>query len=215
MSANLSRIYIEGKRVDYSNGNLIKQGGNTASKLTFTLPGKSIQLRKYWGKEVTFFFNESDSIPMFRGYVINAEISGNASISLRAVDVLGFLTGHHRPQLNFDNSTNVDGLTISAAFKKMIQLAKLNKIGVDFLKDTDPIKKIKFLRGEAHILDSIISELNLIFNTNTKLPRQNIIKVVDDGVKGQVIFDLLKDVSTSNVVHNFDYTTNIIDISYI
>tara|TARA_Y100001963_G_scaffold96508_1_gene132898 strand:+ start:15725 stop:16747 length:1023 start_codon:yes stop_codon:yes gene_type:complete len=211
MTATSSRIYIEGKRVDYTNGTLTKQGGNTASKITFTLPGKSIQLRKYWGKEVTFYFNKSDSVPMFRGYIINAEISGNSSISLRAVDVLGFLTGHHRPKIILDNASNVDGLTVSGAFKKLIELAKLDKIGTDFIKDTDPIKKIKFLRGEILILDSIISELSLIYNTNTKLPRQNIIKVVDDGKKGQVLFELLKDVSISNPIHEFNYTNNIID----
>ena len=56
MSGNSAEIFIEGERVDFTTGSLTKQGGNTASKLTFTIPGDDVTYRKYWGKEVTFFF---------------------------------------------------------------------------------------------------------------------------------------------------------------
>ena len=76
-----SQIFIEGEHVDFSTGGLTKQGGNTASKLTFTIPGDDITYRKYWGKEVTFFLNRGDAYPMFRGVIINAEINENYSDS--------------------------------------------------------------------------------------------------------------------------------------
>ena len=212
MSGNSAEIFIEGERVDFTTGSLTKQGGNTASKLTFTIPGDDVTYRKYWGKEVTFFFNRGDASPMFRGFIENAEINENYSINFRALDALGYLTGLDRAQVVCNTKNNADGLTIGAGLRKLIEIAGLSKVGTDFVNDTNPIKKMPLLRDTVYILDTIVSQLKEIYNTtNTLLPRQNIIKVVDDGNKGQLIFELLNDVNTTVPICTFAYDTNIIN----
>jgi len=205
MLGSSSEIYIEGERIDFTSGQLTKEGVNTASKLTFTIPGDDITYRKYWGKEVTFFLDKSDACPMFRGFIDNADINENYNISFRAIDVLGYLTGLNRAKVVCNDKTNVDGLSVGPALKKMIEIANLTKVGTDYLSDTNPIKKMGKIRGDVYILDSIVSKLGTLYNTdNVILPRQNILKVIDDGKKGQLSFDLLKDVNTAP--SNYEFT---------
>ena len=64
MPAHSSRIYIDGKQVDFTSGTLTKDGGNTASRLNFVIPGENSSMRKYWNKEVTFFCKDNgEGIP--------------------------------------------------------------------------------------------------------------------------------------------------------
>ena len=218
MDATLSEIFIDGERVDYSAGTLTKEGGNTASKLTFTVPGDDVTYRKYWGKEVTFFLNQSDAFPLFRGFIENAEILDNFSIGFRALDALGYLTGLDRASVVLDDipGSNIDGLTIGAALRKLIEMSKLTNIGVDYLRDTTPVQQMPRIRGRVFILDTIVNELSRIYTIGkapvaiSGLPRQNILKVADDGTKGQLVFELLKQPETSIPIHHFSYDTNII-----
>jgi len=215
MQETFPEIFIDGEKVDFTTGSLTKQGGNTASKLSFTIPGNSVTYRKYWNKEVTFYFDKSDGSPMFRGYIMNVEINENQSVNIMALDVLGFLTGLDRAAVALNDSDNVDGMTVGGAFKKMIEMAKLqNKIGTDFLGDTNPVARMPVLRGRTMILDSIVSQLNGLYNTdNVALPRRNFLKAIDDGNKGQIIFDLEADLETSIPIHTFNYKSNIITFS--
>ncbi len=164
MPAHSSRIFIDGKQVDYINGTLVKDGGNTASRLNFVIPGENSSMRKYWGKEVTFFLDESDASPMFRGFIENLEIEGNQSIAVRALDVLGYLTGLDRASITLDDSNNLDGSTIGGALIDMIQMANLTEVGVDYIGDTNPIQRMPKTRGTVFILDTITAALNTPYN---------------------------------------------------
>lgn len=210
-----SEIYIDGKRVNYTKGTLQAQGNNTATQLTFTIPGDAVTYRKYWNKEVTFFFSKTDSTPMFRGNITNAQINENFSVTFSALDVLGFLTGIDRAAVTLDESNNLDGLSIGGALTRMITLAKLDdKVGTDFVGDTSPIKLMPKQRGRVMILDTIVNQLSGIFNIdNTSLPRRNFIKVIDDGTKGQLALELEVDIDSASPIFTFDYTTNIIGFS--
>jgi len=215
MQETTPEIFIDGERVDFTTGSLTKQGGNTASKLSFTIPGDSVTYRRYWNKEVLYYFDKSDSSPMFRGYIMNAEINSNFSINFMALDILGFLTGLDRAAVPLTEDNNVDGMSIGSALKKMIDIAQLQaKIGTDFLGDTNPVALMPILRGRTMILDTIVGQLNGVYNVdNVKLPRRNFLKVIDDGSKGQLIFDLESNLETSVPIYTFDYTSNIINFS--
>ena len=215
MHETTPEILIDGERVEYTTGNLTKQGNNTASKLTFTIPGDSVTYRKYWNKEVTFYFNKSDSKPMFRGYIMNAEINNNFSVNLTALDVLGFLTGLDRAAVSLTDAENVDGMSIGSALVKMIRLANLqNKIGTDFLGDTNPVVLMPKLRGRIIILDTITAQLNGIFNVDeVTLPQRNILCVTDDGAKGQLCFKLESNIDNETPIYSFDYESNMISFS--
>ena len=212
MPAVSSEVFIDGRRVDFTTGVLNKQGQNTASSLTFTVPGGQVNYRKYWNKEVIFFLDKSDSYPMFRGSIISAEINGDVSVTFRAVDVLGYLTGRKRASLFFDEAKNIDGLTIGGALSTMVRQAKLNKIGLDYLGDTNPVKKIPPLRGNHFILDVVVGQLGEIYNDENEIPRTNILIVKDDGHKGQLGFTLLKDADLEVPSFNYNYS-NIINFA--
>ena len=213
MPAHSSRIYIDGKQVDFTSGTLTKDGGNTASRLNFVIPGENSSMRKYWNKEVTFFLDVSDSTPMFRGFIENLEIVDNQAISCRALDILGHLTGLDRAAVTLDESNNVDGMTLGGALIKMIEMANLeNKVKTDYLGDTNPVQKIDKIRGKVFILDTITGLLNTVYNiSNPDFPRKNFLKVTDDGTQGQLLFETESDAENEPPVYIFDYEQNIIN----
>ena len=65
-----SRILIDGRSVEFTDGRYQKTGGNTATVLTFSIVGDDTSFRKYWNKEVIFYLNEQESYPFFRERVI-------------------------------------------------------------------------------------------------------------------------------------------------
>ena len=65
-------------------------------------PAKTVVCVSIGDKEVTFFLDESDASPMFRGFIENLEIEGQSKLlAVRALDVLGYLTGLDRACYNF------------------------------------------------------------------------------------------------------------------
>ena len=111
MAARTPKIFIDGKSIEFNTAKLNSRGFNTASQLDFTVDGSSVSYRKYWNKEVTVFLNEGDSIPAFRGRIVNSDIIDNLGVKFIAVDGFGFLTGHEKATVVLDDDVNVDGLS--------------------------------------------------------------------------------------------------------
>ena len=213
MPAISSEIYIDGQLTDYTAGNLNKAGRTTASILAFTIPGDDVSYRKLWGKEVTFYLNNSDTYPMFRGYIINTQLNDDVNMRIRATDALGFLTGRDRARVTLDEANNIDGCTVGAALIKMIEMSGITKIGTDFLGDTNPIALVERERGSVFILDTINSNLNTILNTDsTTFPLNNFLGVKDDGSKSQLYFGVDANTETATPIKHYDYN-NIISFN--
>tara|TARA_Y100000310_G_C20644508_1_gene795801 strand:+ start:1014 stop:2048 length:1035 start_codon:yes stop_codon:yes gene_type:complete len=212
MIKNTSEIFIEGKSVDFTQASFKDRGGSTAAELNFILPLGETNYRKYWNKEVTFYFQEGDGVPLFRGRILNSTISANTSVKLKAVDILGFLTGHQRARVVLDDDKNIDGLTGGASIVKLIRMANLNNIiGTDFLGDTSPIITNESPRGVVTILDEITTYLKKAVDlTNEDLPRQNVIVVKDDGSKGQLRIETMADIETATPIKFYSYDRNIV-----
>ena len=69
MIETIPSIKIEGRNVPYIKGAYTNTGLLRAATLQFSLPLTYGGLKKLWNKEVTFFLNESDTTPLFRGYI--------------------------------------------------------------------------------------------------------------------------------------------------
>ena len=69
MTKLIPRITIDGVEVDYLDGNYAQPGGLSAATLTFKIPALEQGMQKLWNKEVLLFLNESDGVPIFRGYI--------------------------------------------------------------------------------------------------------------------------------------------------
>ena len=213
MPAISPEIYIDGQLTDFTAGTLTKSGQTTAGILAFTIPGDDVSFRNLWNKEVTFYLNKNDPYPMFRGYVINTQLNENVNVRIRATDALGFLTGRDRARVTLDDSNNIDGYTIGAALKRMLEMANITKIGTDFLGDTNPVTMIEKKRGSVFILDTINDSLNKVLNTeSTEFPLNNFLGVKDDGQKSQLYFDTEANIETATPVKLFDYN-NIISFN--
>lgn len=215
MPADTSEIFIDGKSVEFVQASLKIRGGNTAGELNFVVPTAESNYRKYWNKEVTVFFQSGDSVPLFRGRILDSVVNANNSLKFRAVDVYGFLTGNQRARISLDDNENIDGLSAGASIVKMIKLAKLNNIiGTDYIGDTTPVIKNLNPRGTITILDEINSYMKRAVDlTNADLPRQNTVIVKDDGTKSQLHIESRADIETETPVKKYSYDTNIISFS--
>tara|TARA_R100000231_G_scaffold66214_1_gene53099 strand:- start:4 stop:1026 length:1023 start_codon:yes stop_codon:yes gene_type:complete len=206
MAVRTPKIFIDNNNIDFVSARIDSKGFNTASELTFTMTGSDISYRKYWNKEVTAFFNEGDSIPAFRGQIVNSDIVDNIGVRFVAVDGFGFLTGHDKSTLVLDNENNLDGLSPGPMIKKAISMANLSEvIGTDYIGNTTPIIQLEPKRGTFTILSLIKDILKKTFNKTTDLVQENYMSVFDDGNKTQLKFELMADLDNSEPVKVFSY----------
>ena len=218
------RILIEGREVDYLKGSYTCKGNFTSAILNFTLPLQYGGRKKLWNKEVTFFLNEFDSTPIFRGWIKRTKPTFN-DIEIRAEDALGYMLRGGEASLAkivLTDKDNLDGLTTSAAVVKALQMAKLDtKLKTDMIGNTTPEvgSTDKPLRGNVKVLDVIkdfLSRATLtVKHGTTNAP--NIAKIIDDGTNSQLVFEQQKrlDVETSQLQHIYSEGDNIINLSII
>jgi len=215
------RICIEGREVDFLEGSYKSDGGITSAELNFKLPLTYGGMKKLWNKEVTFYLNEFDSTPMFRGWIKRTNETFE-DIEIMAMDAFGYMVKggeQGQAQIILDKRTNLDGLTAGAAIKKALVLAKLDgKLKTDIIGNTLPlISSVREpLRGKLSV-KAIIEQLlvKAIDKTNQELPRPNIIKIVDDGEYSQLVIELESRLEDTNVKHVFDEYNNIESINII
>ena len=205
-----SKVILNGESVDFLSADLKTQGGLAATGFSFILPKVDVSFRKYWNQEVLFYVNKSDAYPMFRGRVSNVTLSGDKNVKFDCVDAIGYLTGHYKAQITLDDNYNVDGMSAGGTIRTVIKMANLdNVVGTDMIGDTNPIIQMEPLRGTFEIIDIIRTTLSKVL-TSDSTPRENIMRVIDDGSKSQLIFETKKDVDTATVVKYYDYNSNII-----
>ena len=210
-----SQIFLDGAAVDFTVASLRERGDNSAAQLDFILPTSSPNYRKYWNKEVTAFFNSGDTYPAFRGHIINTTTNANNSVKFTAVDALGYLTGHSKAEVVLDDNINIDGLSVGASVVKLIEMAGLqNVIGTAYIGDTTPVIPNLKPRGTTVILDAIKELLGLAVDmTNSDLPRDNLIRVMDDGTKAQLRVEVKSDIDNSIPIKFYSYENNIINFN--
>jgi len=205
-----SQVFLNGTSVDFLTANLKKQGGNTATGFNFIIPQEDTSFRKYWNQEVLFYIDNSDAYPTFRGRVSDTSFDGDGNLQFQCVDALGYLTGHYKARVVLDDTSNIDGLSPGGAIAKLIRMANLqDMIGTDYIGNTTPVVQVTPLRGTYEILDIIKLVLSQSMTGDT-VPRNNLIRVIDDGDKSQLIFELKKDVETSTSIKHYTYNDNII-----
>jgi len=214
-------IKIEGRDVDFLKASYKLAGELRASTFTFTIPTLTSSKRKLWNKEVTVYVNNTDSVPIFRGWIKRMKPSFN-QIEIHAEDALGYLKRGgdlEETHISFTKSDNIDGLTVGAAIKNMLERTKLNnKLKTDMIGDTSPpfSNTAAPYRGVTPVIDIIKSLLSKPLNiTNQDLPRRNIGKVIDDGSNSQFVIELESDIENDSIAHTFSEHQNITKISII
>ena len=221
MSQRIPRVTIDGRDVDFVRAAYTQPGGLAAASLEFNLPIQE-EIRKLWNKEVTFYVDKGDSKPIFRGWINRTKKTDN-DVTIFAEDAIGYMIkggDTNVAKIVFDETQNVDGLTVGAAIKKIIELAKLDsKIGTDYIGDTSPrigsVQKTP-IRGTLDILSAIKTLLARPINlADQSLPRQNILRVSDDGEQSQLFIELQADPATDPIKHIYTNDHNIISLDVI
>jgi len=210
------KIYIEGREVDYLQGGYKNDGNLTAASLSFTLPLTFAGLKKLWNKEVTFFLNEHDSVPVFRGWIRRVKETFS-EVELYAEDALGYMSKggeETEAKVNLTNFDNLDGLNAGACIQELLLKIKLDgKLKTDIIGDTDPVLHTSSpFRGTLVALDIVKALLGRAINTDGDLPRPNIGRIVDDGEYSQFVIELESDLDTAIPKFIFTEKFNIKDI---
>ncbi len=218
MDAIIPRVCIDGREVDYIDGDYSNQGNLTSATLTFKMPLTQGGMKKLWNKEVTFYLNQYDTVPMFRGWIRRVNETFN-DIEIMAQDGLGYTRESgdvSQAKITLSEKNNLDGLTAGAAIVKAIALAKLDtKIKTDFIGNTTPaISSINEpLRGTISVQEIIETLISRAIDSSGSLPRPNIARLIDDGTNNQLLIEpesLIEDPATINHVYTeFDNITSL------
>tara|TARA_R110000824_G_scaffold1291_2_gene6724 strand:- start:2195 stop:3250 length:1056 start_codon:yes stop_codon:yes gene_type:complete len=215
------KITIEGVEVDFINAGFSHHGSLKAAQLDFVLPTATGVGMNFWNREVNFYMNTSDAIPLFRGWIKRVKEDYN-KIQIHAEDGFGYMVKggeSETAKIALDDRNNLDGLTVGAAIIKALSMAKLDtKIKTDFIGDTNPIISTSKnpLRGTMTVLSIIQTLLAQAVNKDApELPRPNIIKLVDDGTNSQLVIELEADVDTATISHVYTEDDNITNLNII
>tara|TARA_R100001463_G_scaffold117608_1_gene173216 strand:+ start:242 stop:1288 length:1047 start_codon:yes stop_codon:yes gene_type:complete len=216
MTKLIPKITIDGVEVDYLDGNYTQPGGLGAATLTFKLPILQQGMKKLWNKEVLLYLNESDGVPIFRGYIKRVKETFE-ELEIFAQDILGYMVkggDQEVAKIVLTDGDNLDGLTASAAITKALSKANLSS-KLTVLGDTSPAMGTVRppIRGALSVLDIIKKLLSQAVNNNSTLPRPNIARIIENGSTSQLVIELEADVDSDPIVHAYTEHDNIISLS--
>ena len=138
-------------------------GANQLNTCDITIGSPDYDENTLFGKVVELYLNNgaTDNIPIYRG-IVKQVLTRETSISLKTVDVRGFLIGKEALSINLTENNNYDGFSIGQFLKKYIT-DKINTdktlIGTDFLNDTTKLVSLTGKRGKYKPLDLVIEVL--------------------------------------------------------
>ena len=220
MIETIPSIKIEGRNVPYIKGAYTNTGLLRAATLQFSLPLTYGGLKKLWNKEVTFFLNESDTTPLFRGYIKRVKEDFDM-VQIIAQDMLGYLLLGGNPEnakIALTDNDNLDGLTVGNAISKAINKAQLSsKISTTYIGDTTPLVSASKppLRGTKTVLDIIKTLMSRAIDNSSSPPRPNIARLIDNGSTSELIIELQSELDVSQIKHVFSEHANITDLQII
>jgi hypothetical protein len=220
MSTLIPRINIEGQDVDFIDGTYQNIGGFRAATLQFKLPTTEANFMKLWNKEVTYYFNQHDATPIFRGYIKRTKVTQNF-IEVYAQDAIGYLVkggNAERAKVSLTEDNNIDGLTIGNGIAKLITMASLtDKLKTTYIKDTTPLTSCSRppIRGTLPLLEVIETLISRAVDNSGDIPRPNIIKLIDDGSDSLLTIELESDLDTGSPAMTFSETKNITNVKIV
>jgi len=190
----LHKLFINDKEIlASSSGSIAFTGNNNLNQMDITIENIDLQNDSFLNKKVELFLEESghDSMPIFRGFV-KEYIPDETKVRLKVLDVRGILTGNSGIKINSTDDKNFDGKTL-AQFIFEIVTDKVNYdntvIGLDMLRDTDPVVKMDGVRGiNLDAYKVMVEKIKESFDlTDFEKPLSSFIDVREDGEKSNIV----------------------------
>jgi len=210
-------LVIGGREVQtFTSIQFTETGKSTAASLNITLNDPQFRDAPLSGKSILFFLNygSEDSIPFFRGIIRQVNPS-DTNIKVVAYDVRTLLTGNESLSFDLTDKDNYDGFTLAQFLHDYISEninIKKTIIGLDMLRETDPVVSLSGVRGNN------LSALKLI---KQELPKNedninnivnNRLSILDDGEKSNIFFTKEQDLDNAGV--KFTYSDGIKSLSH-
>jgi len=196
MNPNLAhrfKVFVDDEEVNYVQSvTYNSRGNNQLDSLDVRISGSLSASKNYFGKPMTFFLDSNDGVPIFRGFIKDVNTT-DTSISLKGVDVRGYLTSDNINTFTLNDDFNFDGFSLGGFLKSYIDTnINIDKtlIGIDNINDTDPIISLSGVRGDFKPYDLVKQMLNDRID-DTKASEQPLryqMTTVDDGVYSHIKF---------------------------
>jgi len=190
----LHKLFIDDKEIlASSSGSINFSGNNNLNQMIVTIQNIDLQNDSFLNKKVELFLEESgqDSIPIFRGFV-KEFTPDETKVTLKVLDVRAILTGKSGLKINATDEKNYDGKTL-AQFIYEVVTDEVNYnnivIGLDMLRDTNPVVKMDGIRGSNLDAYTIIKEkIKDSFDlTDFEKPLSSFIDIREDGEKSNIV----------------------------
>jgi len=209
------QLFIGNKEItSFKSVQFSETGKSLASSLNITLNDPELRHAPLDNKEVLFFLNygSKDTVPFFRGLVRQVIPSEN-NIKIVANDVRTLLTGNESIPLSLTDTQNYDGYTLAQFIYEYITTnINVNEtlIGLDLLRETDPVVSLSGYRGKKLNPLKIIKANIPKNDDNLKQIKQNRLAIIDDGVKSNITF--VKEQDLDDAAVRFSYSNGITNI---
>jgi len=211
------RVFVDNNRLEYIESVTFTQtGNNQASSLSVKASNPLLDGSVLFGKPISFFLDEGDGVPIFRGFIKDASTS-DTSLSISAVDIRGYLSSKTTKRVSLTDSHNYDGYTLGAFLKEYID-TEINIsstiIGTDKINETNPPVTLSGIRGEFSPFELVIQNLNRAIDEDSDdNPVGYGITVVDDGEKSHIKFSKEK-VKTDPISLSLSENSGILSHTY-
>ena len=216
------RLIIGDKEITKGmSGSIAFSGNSRPNTCTCKITDPQFQNYKLYNKELKVYLNygADDGVPIFRGF-IKEVIPNDKETNIKAIDPRMLITGATSELVHLTDDNNYDGYSLAGFLQKLIE-EKINTkktlIGLDYLRDTNPIIPMNGERSETPIpvYDLITKKLQTaIDSSNIEKPLTYFIDMIDDGNKNNITFILEKQLTeTPSLYLNFTnglikYTNN-------
>ena len=190
----LHKLFINNKEIlASSSGSVNFSGNNNLNQMDITIENIDLQNDSFLNKKVELFLEESghDSMPIFRGFV--KEYTPNeTNVRLKVLDVRHVLTGNSGIKINSTDDENFDGKTLGQFIYEVVT-DKVNYdntvIGLDMLRDTDPVVKMDGVRGDnLDVYKVMVDKIRESFDlTDFEKPLSSFIDVREDSERSNIV----------------------------
>ena len=176
-------------------GSITFSGNSQANTCSCTLTDPHFQNYKLYNKEIKVYLNygADDGVPIFRGFI--KEVTPNDSqTTIKAIDPRMYITGQTSELIEITDDVNYDSYSLAGFLYKIIN-ERINRnntlIGLDYLRDTNPIITMKDTRisEPSPICDIVTKKLKTaIDDADIEKPLTYFIDMEDDGLKSNILF---------------------------
>jgi len=189
------RLVIGDKEITKGmSGNINFSGNSQANICSCKITDPHFQNYKLYNKELKVYLNygADDGVPIFRGFI--KDISPNdTETNLKAIDPRGLITGNTSRLIEISDDNNYDGSSLASFLYDFID-NNINTtdtlIGLDYLRDTNPIVSMKGFRTEpTSVYEIVTGKLKeAIDDADIEKPLTYFIDMIDDGLKSNITF---------------------------